>query len=90
VHELNSRLKAGLASLPNVRLVTPMAEELSAGLVCFQVAGQSPRQVVDQLHARNIIATVTPYAPGYPRLAAGLLNNEEQVDAVLQAMRAIA
>jgi isopenicillin-N epimerase len=89
IHELNGRLKAGLASVPNVRVLTPMADALSAGLVCFQLAGRSPQQVVDRLHAQRIIATVTPYATAYPRLAAGLLNNEEQVDAALAAVRAI-
>jgi selenocysteine lyase/cysteine desulfurase len=91
VRELNTRLKAGLATLANVQLVTPMAEALSAGLVCFQVAGLTPQQVVDRLHAqKKIIATVTPYAVAYPRLAAGLLNNEEQVDTVIEAIRALA
>jgi selenocysteine lyase/cysteine desulfurase len=89
VHELNLRLKTGLAGSPNIKLVTPMADDLSAGLVCFQVAGQAPQQVVDRLHARKIIATVTPYAVAYPRLAAGLLNNEDQVDALLAALSGI-
>jgi selenocysteine lyase/cysteine desulfurase len=69
--------------------VTPIDDALSAGLVCFQVAGVSAQQVVDRLHARKIIATVTPYATPYPRLAAGLLNNVEQVDTVVQAVHAI-
>jgi isopenicillin-N epimerase len=90
VHELNGRLKAGLAALRNVRLVTPVDDDLSAGLVCFQVAGRSPQQVVDRLHAEKIIGTVTPYAVAYPRLAAGLLNNEEQVDRAVEAIRALA
>jgi isopenicillin-N epimerase len=90
VHELNTRLKAGLAGISGVRLVTPVDESLSAGLVCFQVAGLSAQQVVDRLHAQKIIATVTPYATPYPRLAAGLLNNVEQVDAVVEGVRAIA
>jgi isopenicillin-N epimerase len=90
IHELNARVKAGLASIPGVRLVTPMDESLSAGLVCFEVAGLRTQQVVDRLHARNIIATSTPYSPSYPRLAPGLLTNEDQVDAVLGAVRAIA
>jgi isopenicillin-N epimerase len=90
VHALNSLLKVGLAGIGNVRVVTPMADSLSAGLVCFQVGGQSAQQVVDQLHARKIIATVTPYSVAYPRLAASLLNNEAHVTAVLDAIRAIA
>jgi selenocysteine lyase/cysteine desulfurase len=90
IHALNARLKAGLAATASVRLVTPVADELSAGLVCFQVGGLSAQQVVDRLHARKIIATVTPYAVAYPRLAAGLLNNEDQVDTLIDALRAIA
>ncbi|HLZ26468.1 MAG TPA: aminotransferase class V-fold PLP-dependent enzyme [Chloroflexota bacterium] len=90
IHALNGALKSGLAGIGNVRVVTPLADGLSAGLVCFQVGGQSAQQVVDQLHARKIIATVTPYSVAYPRLAAGLLNDEAQVEAVLDAVRAIA
>jgi isopenicillin-N epimerase len=89
IHALNGLLKTGLAGINNVRLVTPVADGLSAGLVCFEVAGMSAQQVVDQLHARKVIATVTPYSVAYPRLAAGLLNNEAQVEAVLDAVRAI-
>lgn len=90
VHDLNRMLKAGLAGIGNVVVVTPMADALSAGLVCFQVGGQSAQQVVDRLHGLKVIATVTPYSVAYPRLAAGLLNDEAQVNAVLDAVRAIA
>ena len=75
--------------MPHVQLRTPMAEELSAGLVCFDVAGLSPRQVVERLHARNIIATTTPYTPQYARLSAGLMNSESQVEIVLGAVRGL-
>jgi selenocysteine lyase/cysteine desulfurase len=88
-HELNGRLKAGLGGVAGVRVVTPVADGLSAGLVCFQVAGQSAQQVVERLHALKIIATVTPYAVAYPRLAAGLLTNEAQVDQVIEGVRSL-
>ena len=80
IHALNQQLKQGLSEMPHVQLRTPIAEELSAGLVCFDVAGLSPRQVVERLHARNIIATTTPYTPQYARLSAGLMNSETQVE----------
>jgi isopenicillin-N epimerase len=83
------QLKAGLARMPNVRVITPMAEELSSGLVCFDVIGLTPAAVVDRLHERKIIATLTPYATPHARLAAGLLNSDEQVDAVLSEVRAL-
>jgi selenocysteine lyase/cysteine desulfurase len=90
VQELNGRLKAGLVGIPGVRLVTPVDSGLSAGLVCFQMAEWSAQQVVDRLHAAKVIATVTPYATVYPRLAPGLLNNEAQVDQVVAAIRGLA
>jgi selenocysteine lyase/cysteine desulfurase len=90
VHALNRQLKEGLAAMGHVRLRTPLDENVSAGLVCFEVAGLSPQGVVDRLHAAGVIATVTPYAMAYARLAAGLLNSPEEVDAVLGAVRGLA
>jgi isopenicillin-N epimerase len=90
VHALTTRLKQGLSTIPSVRLYTPMDEELSAGLVCFDVANLRPQTVVDRLHEHKVIATVTPYATSYARLAAGLLTNEEQVDRVVDEVRALA
>jgi selenocysteine lyase/cysteine desulfurase len=58
-------------------------------LVCFEVAGMQPQAVVDRLHERKVVATVTPYATPYARLAAGLMNSEEQVEAVLREVHAL-
>jgi selenocysteine lyase/cysteine desulfurase len=90
IHALNRQLKDGLAVMAHIRLRTPVDENVSAGLVCFEVAGLSPQQVVDRLHAGRIIATVTPYATSYARLAAGLMNSPEEVDRVLASIRALA
>jgi selenocysteine lyase/cysteine desulfurase len=89
IHELNRRLKAGLPTMRHVTLYTPSATELSAGLVCFDVAGLGAEQVVQRLASRRIVATVTPYATSYARLAPGLLNSPAEVDAVLEAIRAL-
>jgi isopenicillin-N epimerase len=90
VHALNRQLKEGLASMAHVRLHTPLDEDLSAGLVTFEVAGLSPQGVVDRLRAAGIVATVTPYATSYARLAPGLLNTPEEVDTVLAAINTLA
>jgi len=90
IHALNRQLKDGLAAMSHIRLRTPVDENVSAGLVCFEVAGLSPQQVVDRLHADRIIATVTPYATSYARLAAGLMNSPEEVDRVLASIGALA
>ena len=38
----------------------------------------------------GIVATVSPYATSYARLAPGLLNSPEEVDQVLAAVRSLA
>jgi isopenicillin-N epimerase len=87
IHALNRRLKAGLAAMSHVTLVTPRSDALSAGLVCFAVDRLSPDAVVEALRRRRIIATVTPYNPPYARLAPGLLNTPADVDRALRAIR---
>jgi selenocysteine lyase/cysteine desulfurase len=89
IHDLNRQLKEGLATMPQITLHTPVDEQLSAGLVCFDVRGLSPRAVVQRLRDRRVIATTTPYAPSYARLAAGLLNSPEEVEQVLRELRAL-
>jgi isopenicillin-N epimerase len=86
---LNRRLKAGLASMSHVTLMTPQSDALSAGLVCFSVDRMSPGAVVEALRRRRIIATVTPYDPPFARLAPGLLNTPADVDRVLRAIRSL-
>ncbi|MEO6155622.1 MAG: aminotransferase class V-fold PLP-dependent enzyme, partial [Thermomonas sp.] len=89
IRSLNDQLKAGLAENPKVTTHTPRAGELSAGLVAFEVAGHTPAEVVKQLLARRIIASTSPYAITYARLAPSLVNTPEQVDQALRAVRAI-
>ncbi|WP_445379494.1 aminotransferase class V-fold PLP-dependent enzyme, partial [Pseudomonas syringae] len=60
VAELNGQLKEGLAKLPNVHLHTPRSAEFSAGIVCCDVKGWTPKDVVAKLKAQKIIASATP------------------------------
>jgi selenocysteine lyase/cysteine desulfurase len=84
---LATRLKEGLAELPKVRLATPMAPELSAGIVCFDVDGVDPHGAVDQLRREhNVAASVTPYAIEHVRLGAGIWTDEADVDAAIAAI----
>ena len=74
IYELNQQLKQGLAAMPHITLHTPMSQDLSAGIVCFEVAGMAtPRTVVEKLRLRGIVGSVTPYATQYARLAPSLL-----------------
>ena len=89
IRELNDQCKAGLASNPKVTLHTPMSGDLSAGLVAFEVDGVAPADVVRQLLARKVIASTSPYAITYARLAPSLVNTDEEVERAVRAVREI-
>jgi isopenicillin-N epimerase len=89
IHALATQYKEGLAAMPHVTLHTPLSPALSAGLVCFEVQGQPAPDVVKRLHARRILASVTPYATEYVRFSPGILNTPEEVDTVLREIRAL-
>ena len=83
IHQLNTQTKEGLAKMSHVKLYTPMSSELSAGLVCFDVDGIGPEEVVGRMHDKGIIMSNTPYSESYPRFAPSLINNENEIDRAL-------
>ena len=89
IRGLNDQLKSGLANNPKVTVHTPRSGDLSAGLVAFEVAGIKPADVVKQLLARRIIASTSPYAITYARLAPSLVNTPGQVEHAVRAVREI-
>jgi isopenicillin-N epimerase len=89
-HELARQLKEGLAAMDHVRLVTPMSESLSSGIVCFDVEGMDPRQAVRRLRDGRVIASVTPYAVRHVRLTPSIRNTPDEIDRVLEAVRGLA
>jgi selenocysteine lyase/cysteine desulfurase len=89
IHTLNAQTKQGLAAMSHVKLYTPMTTELSSGLVCFDVAGVDPNDVVKRLHEKGIIMSSTPYRQSYARFAPSLLNNEAEIDRALAEIRAM-
>jgi selenocysteine lyase/cysteine desulfurase len=90
IHELNTICKSGLAQMNHVELHTPRSPELSAGLICFDVKGMEPEQVVQKLLDKKIIASVSPYGVAYARLAPSLVNNEAEIETTLRAIRELA
>jgi selenocysteine lyase/cysteine desulfurase len=89
-HALVDQLKRGLAEIDGVKLYTPLAPELSAGIVAFDVPGVRPWGVVRQLRAKTVVASVAPYASQHVRLTPSILNTPQEVDAALAAVREVA
>lgn len=90
IAELNSQIKEGLAGMEHVTLHTPLDPELSAGIVCFDVRGHKPEDVVQILRDHRVIASRTPYAAPHVRLSAGIVNFPKEIDMALKVVRSLA
>jgi len=90
IHNLNRQAKAELAKMPKVKLYTPMADEFSAGIVCFDIEGMKQTEVVERLKQKRILASVTPYRDSYARISPGLLTTPEEVDKTMAAIHDLA
>ncbi|MCD4484021.1 cysteine desulfurase [Chromobacterium vaccinii] len=88
--DLNGQLKEGLSRLSHVTLHTPLNRDLSAGFVCFEVNGLSPKEVVSRLREKAVIASSTPYGKSYARFSAGIVNTPAEMDRALSLIRAMA
>lgn len=89
IHSLNTLAKEELGKMKKVTLHTPHDPALSAGLICFDVEGMKPGEVVGKLLEQKIIASETPYRVSYARIAPSLLNDEEQIEKTLAAIRSL-
>ena len=90
IHSLNTTCKEGLASIRGVKLYTPKDVSLSAGIICFDVEGKKPEQVVEYLLTKKMIASTSPYAVSYARVAPSLVNTSDEIEKTLVAIRAFA
>ena len=79
-----------LATMPGVTLHTPLDAALAGGIVCFEVAGLRPAEVAHRLRGRGIVATESPYAVSYARVAAGIMVQPEEIETTLREIRALA
>ena len=90
VRSLASRLKAGLAEVRGVKLLTPTAPSLSAGLVVLDVDGVAADEAVARLAGRGIVASVTPYARRALRFGPGIVNTPGEIDRAVREVAALA
>jgi selenocysteine lyase/cysteine desulfurase len=90
IHELNTQCKEGLAKMPHIKLQTPMSDKLSAGMICFEVEGLTPKQTIARLKDLGIMASTTPpYKYEYARVTPSLWNTPAEVDATLRAIHSL-
>ncbi|MFI0978196.1 aminotransferase class V-fold PLP-dependent enzyme [Streptomyces sp. NPDC021093] len=90
IHGLSTQVKEGLADIPGVTVHTPLNPAMSSGMTCFEIDGIAHQEVIDQLKARRIRASVAAYRVHYPRIGTGIVNSPEEVDHTLAAIRDIA
>ncbi|MET9632422.1 aminotransferase class V-fold PLP-dependent enzyme [Lentzea sp. NPDC006480] len=89
VAELSARFKDGLAAIPGVVIHTPRDASMSAGLVCFDVGGQTGDQVVARLSQKRIQITTAAYRIPYARVGTSILNTPAEIDRTLKEIRAL-
>jgi selenocysteine lyase/cysteine desulfurase len=87
--EQASQLKDGLSGINGLTLVTPSDPAVSAGIVCVDVAGMLPANAVQELRARGVVASATPYQRSYLRLGPSIATSPEQVDQAIAALEEI-
>jgi selenocysteine lyase/cysteine desulfurase len=91
IHALNDHLKGQLEELSGVELVTPLGSRHSAGFTFFRGPGKSAEEVEKILYEHRIIASAADRDAGpVVRMAPGLMNSEEEIDAAVGLLRTLA
>jgi len=85
---LAARLRAALIAIDGVNL-TSSGGDTATALVAFAVAGVEPRQVTEQLWERGRIVGRSVASPAATRLAVAFFNTEDEVDRVVDVVRAL-
>lgn len=86
IRELALQLKEGLRKMPRARLHTPIAGELSAGIVAFDFEGRDAEEVVDRLRRQGIVLARAPYGLRCIRASPSLMNSPEEMERTLRAL----
>lgn len=85
---LTTRLRAGLAAMPHVTLLSPADPRFAAGITSFGVRGRTGRELQDALWTKRI--RVRAQGAGGVRLSAHLYVSPGDIDRVLGVVNAIA
>lgn len=89
-HDQATSLKEGLAELSGVRVVTPMAPELSAGIVCLEVDTGEIFEIPARLREEfGLLASITPYRTPYLRLGPSIVTSPEDVERAIEILASL-
>jgi selenocysteine lyase/cysteine desulfurase len=85
-YEQATQVKEGLAEIDGVTLVTPMDQAMSSGIICFDVDGAAPPDVLGTLASAGVDASITPYREEHVRVGPSIVTSPEECDTLLQAL----
>jgi selenocysteine lyase/cysteine desulfurase len=66
-----------------------MSDELSAGIISFEIKGFSTKDAVKKLNEKRLVATASPYKTSWVRLTPGLINCEKEIDKALEIVHSL-
>jgi selenocysteine lyase/cysteine desulfurase len=89
-HVQATALKAALAEIGGVTVVTPVDESLSSGIVAVQLARRDPFELVELLRGRNIVASVGPHTPRYVRFGPSMVTTPDEGEELVESIAALA
>ena len=89
IRQLSGRLRSGLRDIVGVSVLTP--ENLAAGITAFNIDGFRPIEIMETLKEDyDIAGRIIEHGPNQfsaARLCTHIFNDEQQVDAVVNAVR---
>lgn len=88
IEALSTYLKVRLSEIAGVKLVTPLEWARSAGLVTFQVPGRDERALQEQFVERGLFPRPLGVGSEKIRVSCALFNDEEEIDRLLDCVRA--
>ena len=86
IASLTQMLRDGISTLPRVRMVSPADSRAASGLVCFDVRGAQPGDVVERLQLSGVRVSVTPYPRLHVRAGCPLWVEESDVKRAVKAI----
>ncbi|GIW07089.1 MAG: cysteine lyase [Dehalococcoidia bacterium] len=88
--QLGLLLRSKLETIPGVTIFSPSHEETASGLVSFRVGALPAREVVDRLWERGRIVVRAVDAPSVVRAACHYFNTEDDLEALVAEIAALA